>query len=160
MPQSEADETAGHAEPQPEVEETAGHAELQPEVEETAGHAEPQPEVEEMALRAVTPHRLFAFYKPRGLTIEHGSAPTKGANGRRLTLNDWVSQLEAIHGGPAHEGARRLCAVGRLDKETRHDQLPPSPTATTSATTTSATASATATASAMPPLSPHRCHPK
>lgn len=66
--------------------------------------------------------RVFAFHKPRGLTIEQGSAPTKGVGGRRLTLNDWISRLETLHGGPndcSSDGARRrLSAVGRLDKDT------------------------------------------
>lgn len=72
------------------------------------------------------PWRVFAFNKPKGLTIEQGSAPTAGAGGRRWTLNDWIVKFEALHGGPpdlvAHDiGAgvrRRLSAVGRLDKET------------------------------------------
>ncbi|KAL1519008.1 hypothetical protein AB1Y20_003277 [Prymnesium parvum] len=65
---------------------------------------------------------IFAFHKPRGLTIEQASAPTAGAGGRKLTLNDWIGIIQQRH--PAASGSagsakgRRLSAVGRLDKET------------------------------------------
>jgi 16S rRNA U516 pseudouridylate synthase RsuA-like enzyme len=47
------------------------------------------------------------------LTIEQGSAPTKGVGGRKLTLNDYLEELTNEH---KPEG--RLSAVGRLDKDT------------------------------------------
>lgn len=56
---------------------------------------------------------ILAFHKPRGLTVEQGSAPNHGAPGRKRTLNDYLRELEADHSPNG-----RLFAVGRLDKET------------------------------------------
>ena len=56
---------------------------------------------------------VIAFYKPKGLTIEQGSAPTHGHGGRKRTLNDVLTELEAVH-----EPSGRISAVGRLDKDT------------------------------------------
>lgn len=56
---------------------------------------------------------LYALWKPTGITVEQASAPTHGAEGRKLVLNDFIEKLppSAVPGG-------RVSAVGRLDKET------------------------------------------
>ena len=55
--------------------------------------------------------RVWALYKPRGITVEQASPATGGSGGRKRTLNDWLDEL------PAGPGAR-ISAVGRLDKDT------------------------------------------
>ena len=65
---------------------------------------------------STTGSMVVAFHKPRGMEIEQGSAPTRGASGRRLNLNDEIARFVARFGAPAPGG--RLSAVGRLDKDT------------------------------------------
>ena len=55
----------------------------------------------------------YALHKPKGVTVEQASPATGGKGGRRRTLNDWISSLPT----PA-DPARRISAVGRLDKDT------------------------------------------
>ena len=59
------------------------------------------------------PPTVLAFHKPRGLTVEQGTAPNHGEGGRRKTLNDFLCGLI-----DEHQPEGRLSAVGRLDKDT------------------------------------------
>ncbi len=63
---------------------------------------------------------VVAFWKPRHMTVEQGSAPTHGRDGRRRTINDEIERFRAEFGreGDAEVSAARLSAVGRLDKDT------------------------------------------